>query len=484
MAEPPSTREVWRWYAAQTGLFVVSRAVAHAAGVRFDPEMFQGCWQCIDFSLLRTDALRSLYWFHAQPPLYNAWIALSLQQHLLKPRVFLTLSLHASALALVLAVMALGRRLLPSTAQAFVLGAVFSLGPALLIFEQWPQYTVPTAALVALAGWLIARGSVGLALAAMVLTCWLRASFHPLWVVAAAAPIAAVAAIPRRPLAARIAAAALLAALPSLRNAVHFGVAQQSTWFGMNLARAALPTMSLPEREVEVRAGRLSTVALVAPFSGPQHYPDVFARAVAPSDAPVLNELRLRTGLMNLNHVGYIEVSRRYAGASRQVIAAHPLRYLGRALDSALIYGHSPSGYLGASPNGRRLLGWRRVYDAAVLGVPSAWVAPLPLRMRPSAGSVTWALLALAGFGAVRGTRELVARRRSLGLTDAALAYALITTAYAALVSCLFEYGENQRYRFEVEALLFLFAALGLGRLVNLLAPRVLRRFEDGVASP
>lgn len=464
----------WRLYAAQIALFVVSRVAGQLSGLRLDVDLFRGCWQCIDFALLRTDTLRSLFWFHAQPPLYNAWVALALRQPLLRPRVFMELTLHGAALALVLALTALGRRVLPSAAAAFALGAVFSLSPALLIFELWPLYPVPTAALLVAAVWAVARGRVGLALTLMALTCWLRASFHPLWIVACAAPLVWVRDVPRRALALQVAAAVLVAALPSVRNAAYFGVAQQSTWFGMNLARAALPAMSIAERVAEVRAGRLSPVTLIAPFSDPAQYPDAFARAVAPSDAAVLNLLQNRSGVVNFNHVAYVDVSRQYASAARQVIAAHPGRFAGRVAQGALIYGHSPSLYVGTSPNGRKLIEWRRIYDAVVLGVPSAWLAPLPLRMRPSLASVSWLLLTLALVGAVSTTRALLVRRREgrFEFQDAALGVALITTAYATAVACALEFGENHRYRFEVEAFIFLFAAVGLARIVRRIAAR------------
>ncbi len=63
---------------AAIAFMVLVRAVLIARyGVTF--EISDKLWQLLDADVLRTDAVRSLYFLHAQPPLFNALYAASLQ---------------------------------------------------------------------------------------------------------------------------------------------------------------------------------------------------------------------------------------------------------------------------------------------------------------------------------------------------------------------------------------------------------------------
>ena len=55
-------------------VFAVSRLAAWAAGVRFDASILTWYWQFLDVELLRHDLARSLWYLHAQPPLFNLFL--------------------------------------------------------------------------------------------------------------------------------------------------------------------------------------------------------------------------------------------------------------------------------------------------------------------------------------------------------------------------------------------------------------------------
>src|SRR5438105_1272678 len=55
-------------------VFLASRVLYGVLGVRFDASPLGSFWQYIDPQLLRHDFFRSLWYEHAQPPLYNLFL--------------------------------------------------------------------------------------------------------------------------------------------------------------------------------------------------------------------------------------------------------------------------------------------------------------------------------------------------------------------------------------------------------------------------
>ena len=68
-----------RYVVALVAVFVVSRYVYWRAGVRFDSWALTNSWQLLPQDLLRNDLVRASGDLHSQPPLWNAFIGVTLQ---------------------------------------------------------------------------------------------------------------------------------------------------------------------------------------------------------------------------------------------------------------------------------------------------------------------------------------------------------------------------------------------------------------------
>lgn len=88
MSHPPSPARCWRQAVADldsglvavVGVFVASRLIAHAAGLRFDAATLGGYFQYLDPQLLlRTDLVDAVWHLHVQPPLYNLLLGVALK---------------------------------------------------------------------------------------------------------------------------------------------------------------------------------------------------------------------------------------------------------------------------------------------------------------------------------------------------------------------------------------------------------------------
>src|SRR5580658_543113 len=70
-----------RWQLAALMLIVDlgSRAVARISGLRFDATALDWGWQQLDTRLLKERLFESLFYLHAQPPLFNLFLGLVLK---------------------------------------------------------------------------------------------------------------------------------------------------------------------------------------------------------------------------------------------------------------------------------------------------------------------------------------------------------------------------------------------------------------------
>src|SRR4051812_2731757 len=67
-----------RYVLAIIAVFVLSRYVYWLAGVRFDSWALTNSWQLLPADLLRNDLVGSLWYLHSQPPLFNAFVGVTL----------------------------------------------------------------------------------------------------------------------------------------------------------------------------------------------------------------------------------------------------------------------------------------------------------------------------------------------------------------------------------------------------------------------
>jgi hypothetical protein len=449
-------------------LHAASRVVFYRVGIRFDVAPLFEFWQFVDPALLRDDLARSLFYLHSQPPLFNAFLGVVLK---LAPRgaeqaafwgCYLALGaiLHVSLYSLVRAFGA-GRF---SAAAAALL---FSISPAVICYESWLFYSYPLAALLAAAAALMhrfaARGGLaaGLlafgAIAAIALTYSL---FHLAWCLAALA-LVLVAVPSRRRLRTLVAGVPLLLVVALYaKNAIVFGQFAATSWFGMNLAKITVYNAPPAERAALVRAGTLTPLALVPPFSALEEYPRELQQAPRLA-APILEIRTKTTGVANLHHLAYLEISRRYLADALALIRARPDVYLWNVANAFGVYAlpATANPFLGWNPE--RIRSWERAWRIVPGGAPAALQRPTERAdrsdLRSLAEHATWGWMAclavaLVGstLGGVRALREPGSQPRAALLLFVALCLGTVT-----LVGNLIELGENNRFRFAIDPLIW-----------------------------
>jgi hypothetical protein len=459
-----------------------SRVAAAVAGVRYDDSVIRGTpltdmWQLLDVRLLRDHLATSVWHLNMQPPLFNlyAGFLLKLPTGLRRPTEVVC-SLALGLVLVVCAYLLLVELRVPRVAALVVTLVCVVASPAYLLYENWLNYAYPTAALTTFGAWSLARflrtrqarfgvGFFG-ASAAMVL---LNSSYQIEWLFVAAVPVVVVLRRQWRTVLAVAAVPVLVVVGWYVKDYVQVGTTTTSSWLGMNLARSVLykaPAGQIAELQHQ---GRMSPVASVPPFAGPEVYSPKYVRA-RPNPLPAIGSLHKANGSTNFNNPLYVAVSSQYLHDDLVWIRAHPHEYADDVVNSLGVW------FVGTDQNFTDSVNWPSVrsyasfYDKAVEWQPVQDPAPGFVVFARGWHRPAWLSgQAMAVYAlALVGVPVLVWRRRR---DDPALAATLTvlwwTTAYALTTSSLLEIGENERFRSELGPVPTVLAAVVVTALVR-----------------
>lgn len=479
-------REIWLLGA----FFVISRLVLYAAGLRFELDLR---WMFLaDPAALRDHLLQSVFYFHAYPPGMNLLTGSLLkldETHLAELAHFV---LTMSTFALVASLYYLARGCGLSRPAALALAIVFSLLPQTLFLENLYLYAVPSAALLCLSAVLFHRALVrssvgrwGAFFAACLALCWLRTTFQLMWFAAICAlALFATKRSTRRHVFVGASAPAILLLSLYLKNWLVFDFFGTTSWAGANAI--AVTTNQLPpdERDMLVRAGKLSPFANINVFAGPEAYLSYFSARdrAAFTHYPGSDALkRPSVNADNFNHWVFLGVNEQRGKDAWRYVGTHFSDYVGTVLQKSLpqffastTHWH-PLDKEEVSPHYRHrqvLGGYESLYDGLVHRLPVPGVglyALLPLFLL-WAGSRAWRLMR-SGDASSWSTAML-------------LVFATMQIVYVAGASALFSYGESARYRFMVEAFIWLIVASCLSRITRAVAGRLERNAGSGAPTP
>ena len=178
---------------------------------------------------------------------------------------------------------------------------------------------------------------------------------------------------------------------------------------------------------------------------------------------------RPSVGLGNFNHWFFLEVNRRRRADALYYLKHRPREYAATVLVNLAEYFHPstrwhPHDEEADSPHHRHrqvLGGFEAAYDRMIHGFP---IAPVGL----------YALLPLALVWGLLRLRALIRLRTPESTRQASLlAFCLCQIAFVTVLSVLLAHGEAQRYRFKIEAFLWLIAVLALADLATRLKGRL-----------
>ena len=457
-------------------------------GVSF--EISDKLWQLLDADVLRTDPVRSLYFLHAQPPLFNALYAVSLKLPAGGGPIFLQTIYILSSITMVVVFHFFLRRFGYGAVAAAVGAAGFSILPQVLLYENMFQYAHLEATLVLCATFFAAIYLSGHRLGAfaglaccLVALALLRSLFHLGWVAFTLLVIWYVGrSRSERALPALLVAVVAIAVVTSLyvKNFREFGVFSPSSWQGINTASVTLPvragdTEAFPAMANDFR-GRLArgdfspsaALAVAATNFWAGWVPTARGcRAEVPLP-PALCEIKKSNGEENYNNIAIIRYSAELNRDAVHALRLYPAFYARRVAASFMTFFGTPS-WSYAKP-GPALKAYGDTWDSLLLFQPNRAFSPerrhdtglMLLASRFLSASLPLCALVLAGtiFIVARGFVEGIGYLR--GRRDTAdWIFPLLVVALFVVLPNFINGGEADRIRYTIEPLLLLALARG-----------------------
>lgn len=452
-------------------LFVAARLWAWHSGLHFKDDALEVYWHFLDRSLLQHDLLRSLWFLHDQPPLLNLVTGLLL-------KIFgadWAIGFYALNLVLGLGTCLIMQSLVVGLTgrpwAGWIAGALFAVSPTLILYEAVAFYMVATAFLITAIAWAAWRilqnentryGIILMVLFALLLL--LRASYHlalallPLWLLWRCYGMGKMV---------RMAWPLLLPLGWYAKNLLLFGFFGASSWLGMNLATIAL--YSLPPEPRAILYDQTHDPLLLSdkPFEPYLRYglPPVKTAGLHPA----LGEMFHASGEANFNYLGYLEVSRRYRALSLHSIRQYPGIYLSNVGDALTLYGNPGDRFFLLRDNLDSIRPYADGYDLLVLGSRAGSAGATDALSHGFSMVFGLALPLAAGILWVMFAREAengTAQRRKW------LAFTILLIGYSVAAHIGIEIGENNRFRFDIEPLMYVLVATALAKLLPILRRR------------
>jgi hypothetical protein len=463
------------------GVFLVSRAAAYAAGLRFDDRLLHGAYQLLDVRLLRDNPVTSIYYLRSQPPLFNVFTALVVRLPARLVNTTLLLAWHAAALTTALLTFGTMRRVGVRAWLAAGLVSFYLLLPETLLIESWFFYSQLVMLLVALMLWGLARFASTRAtvdgvlftgaLGALVL---LRSSFHIVLMVVLIAIVWRQLHLSARRVAVIATIPVLIVAAWSMKNLIVFDSSSNSSWLGMNLSYVAHAGVTRRDCQRLRADQRLSAIACETAFGKPPAYLSQFPKTKH-YGAAATDSLYKSTGEPNYNAGLYAAVSRQYQHDSLELLRHGGISAIARAEGAAYtVWAEPGDDSLQLRRARSAIAGYADWFDRLVLLRPVATGWNNPARFAADAGqfpigdalgSISYTLVlgfGLALFGGVAGWRQ---GRRGQPALQCVCVAGLVVMVVSTVVGNALDYRENNRFRVETSPVVLVLASVGVEEL-------------------
>ena len=453
--------------------------LACLTGQRFNTEYLNFGWQLIPWDILSTDPLRSVFYLHIQPPLWNLLLGTTAWVSPFSDRLTLQALMAIIGIAVAWLAAVLARRLGLSRNTAVVAALIATLHPEVFKGAFEPTYELATAGLLLLVLIAVAdlsrrenvRRSLVILASAVTVTALTRSLFHPVWAIL-------IVMFGLWLMRHRInwKSAILVLSIPVIfmggwmaKNQVVFGHATLSSWFGMNMQRAVIPVLPKDDLDEMYAKGQISDIAMIGPFGKYELYQDVVEPCVPEHNFRALTELTRTTDQWspNFNAECFLPIFDQAGKDAIAVIKEHPEAWLeGRLWSLRTTIAVSP---IPSESTSEVMVGLDRVFSIARLdfgGILSTegWGTPIygQLEARADFGLMLIPMYVMVGL---LGLWHIIQRLRRKALSSTAPIYLVgsFTVAFTVIVGAIAELGEQSRFRTMVDPIVtVMFLALVL----------------------
>lgn len=441
-------------------IFIFSRIVVFAAGVRFDDyAITYGAWQLINPELLKTKLFESLFYLHSQPPLFNLYTGFILKFF---PQYY-AVAFHTVHLVLgiliVFTLFIILKKLNVRTWITMTITVLYMISPATILYENWLSYTYFIIALLSFAALSllyfvetkqIKHGAIFFSiLACLILT---RSMYHIIWFFAVTLLLSLLHFIPLKNLLKAACIPLLLVLALFVKNYILFGTFSSSSWFGMSLSEIVLAKLPDEKKNKLIESGQITAISRKPAFWSIDTY-----KGFVHEQNPFPN-IRVLTDTANMTHANlhnyhFIEVSEAYKRDVIETVKSYPLDYIKNVIISFGYYFHAASNHWDLRFNRPHVFWYNKLYNHLILG---AIINPDELELEPPFQpkyllTTSFMVVIFFVFGTIITSRFVLKnwKSESTRVTRTILLFSALTIVYVMMIGNFFEQGENMRFRFE-----------------------------------
>ncbi len=449
---------VKRYFDSDIGIlltvFVISRIIIHLVGLELAYDALFKYWQYLDVHTLQHNLLKGVWYNHAQPPAFNIFLGIILK--LSGAYSFEVFSIVFKAITLVntILLLKLCLKITKNRRVALFIALLYLLSPATMVYENELFYTTFVTLLFLTACHFLLQFSAALTwktvagfFLALLLITLTRSMYHFVWLAVIGAVVFFY--FRKQPGAGKIMIAGLVTLSITtgwyVKNYMIFGELSASSWLGMNTSRNIFHDNEVTDTT------RIESIPPFSPISAYEKFlPEGYELPYGGlNDRDLLNELK-NDSLMNLNHVGYIDVSKQYLQAGKEHIKKYPLSYVQNVIQSAIIFFAPGTRYSVTEFQARKI----KYYDVVYSFNLSHFATGKQERRIALATSAIpkFMIYAFVLFWLGR----YCWREKKLSAVNL---FVLLIFGYVFTLSSLLEHYENMRFRFEIEPLFLLLLA-------------------------
>lgn len=420
-----------------------------------------GYVQYLDIALLKSHFLKSIFYLHSQPPLFNFFIGIveNISSELTS-QIFNVTFVIIGLLTNILLFKIL-RKLKISSLLSFSATIFYLISPATLLYENLFFYTHIVIFFLIFASFFLIlylenHNAFHLFYFFLFLSlCFLTTSFfHLSWFLIILTSIL-ILERKRWKLSLKAVCIPLFLVLALLfKNQIVFGEFSSSTWLGMNLSRITVNELPEQERIKLVQAGKLSEIALLPPFPDAKYlFESKSIKSENSTHIDVLDRMFKNSGHTNYNNQVYIKASHLAMKDDIYVIINYPAVYTSGIFKSFKLYFDSPTKFNLLEQNVAKIKTYNRFFNSFIYGSsPNTTVGYFSIILIPM--MLVLALLIIFGKGIEKSKKYFSV-------------FLIFNIVYVMIIGNFLELGENNRFRYYTEIFHIIIWALIIESIIN-----------------
>ncbi len=442
-------------------IFVLSRFIYSIYfNLNFDSQTIDYYWQYLDPKLLREDLLRSIFYLHQQPPLFNLYLGLVLKLFPINYAIAFQLSFHLLGLFFSLYLFQLMKQIGVKRYIALGLAVIFIVSPTTLIYESWLFYSYPAAFLLCASAYYLVvflryrkwKDVFGFyfMLTILILT---RATFRVEILCFFFLVLLVLCKNDRKIILQTFILPFIILTLYSIKQYVIFDKIHPSTsYLGRNIPSRVVKFLSKEERDNLSKLNVLPSFFFHSPHYEISRYSSEML--LTKTGIPALDQEFKSTGKKNFNHLGYLEISDSFMDGFFEVMKHYPMAYLKSFIITKKYFYPASKDFHARKANENNFVSiLSDHYDRLFL-------------LKADSSDISWALLfglpILIIFGSIKALYVYIKDPHNL-ICWLTLCFIIFNILYVTVITAGVSTDDFNRYRFEID---FLYLTL-LGILIS-----------------